>query len=324
MLDLALACDLKVSNPSQHAAIRTRHQAIKTQRDAAQYISEIETKIHSRRKFSAPQAVRSETRVKPAAKPIPTGAWASAAIVLLLALMVAAGFAPAGWNLLLVTSLMLVVMLVLGVAMTGSPFGVLINERNLISLSRFQMAVWTVVILAAYFTYVFVRMKDKSLDPLNVALDWHLWALLGISTTSLVGTPLILGTKKDKEPERSVTRKTAAHFNEPEQDVIANKQGTLYANSTMKDACLTDMFQGDELGNTAQIDLAKVQMFYFTVIAVICFFVIVYRVVVSGDPPASASFDHLPALPDGMVALLGISHAGYLTSKGANHTKSQP
>jgi hypothetical protein len=59
MLDLALGCDLKVSDPGQHIAIRARHKAIKTQRDAAQYIREIEAKIHGRRRFNpAPTARR--------------------------------------------------------------------------------------------------------------------------------------------------------------------------------------------------------------------------------------------------------------------------
>jgi hypothetical protein len=51
MLDLALGCDLRVSDPAIHEAIKTRHRAIKTNRDAAAYIHEVENKIHSRRKF---------------------------------------------------------------------------------------------------------------------------------------------------------------------------------------------------------------------------------------------------------------------------------
>jgi hypothetical protein len=156
-------------------------------------------------------------------------------------------------------------------------------------------------------------------DPLNIQIDWHLWALLGISTTSLVGVPLILSTKKDIEPAPSVTQKTSQMVNEPEQDIIANRQGTLYANSNISDARLTDMFQGDELTNTAQIDLAKVQMFYFTIIAAICVFVMVFNALVAGI----SDLGKLPLLPDGFVAILGISHAGYLSSKGINHTQSQ-
>jgi len=50
MLDLALACDLKVSDTALHPGIRLRHHAIQSQQDAANYIREVETKIHSRRK----------------------------------------------------------------------------------------------------------------------------------------------------------------------------------------------------------------------------------------------------------------------------------
>ena len=51
MLDLALGCDLRVSEPGQQDAIRARHKAIKTQHDASNYIHEVENKIHSLRKF---------------------------------------------------------------------------------------------------------------------------------------------------------------------------------------------------------------------------------------------------------------------------------
>ena len=51
MLDLALGCDLRVSDPGKHEAIKVRHRAIKTNRAAAAYIHEVEEKIHSRRTF---------------------------------------------------------------------------------------------------------------------------------------------------------------------------------------------------------------------------------------------------------------------------------
>lgn len=52
MLDLAFACDLKVSDPALHPAMRKRHAGIQRQKDAADYIREVEEKIHSRRKFT--------------------------------------------------------------------------------------------------------------------------------------------------------------------------------------------------------------------------------------------------------------------------------
>ncbi len=337
MLDLTLACDLKASKSELHADIRSRHKGIKTPRDAANYIHEVEGKIHGRRQFHQIKTSLETTTTRTAPvmmKSISTPAQTSTfqstlGILLLLGFMVVAGwFAPAGLNLVLVTLSLSLVLVVLGIAITKNPLGVLISERNLMSLSRFQMAVWTVLVLGAYFTFALVRIRafaEGSLngqpvtDPLNITIDWHLWALLGISTTSLVGAPLILSTKKDKEPAASVTQKTAQLVNEPEQDIIANKQGTLYANSKISDARLTDMFQGDELTNTAQIDVAKVQMFYFTIIAAVCFFVMILKQLVA----ANTALGSLPLLPEGFVAILGISHAGYLTSKSISHTKEQ-
>jgi hypothetical protein len=274
-------------------------------------------------------------------------AWTAPAIILLVVFMIAAGWwaSPAA-GFVLVAFLMIAVMLVLGLAITKNPLGVLINERNIMSLSRFQMALWTIVVLAAYFTFACVRIHawktgelnnhmvitDQAtaklplpngdfaiVDPLDIGMDWHLFALLGISTTTLIGTPLILSTKKNDKADPSAAQKVAPLIGERPEEIERNKQGVLYANSTIDNARLTDMFQGDELINTAQIDLAKVQMFYFTIIAALCFVVLVFQQLVQANTDLSS----LPVLPDGLIALLGISHAGYLTSKTVTHTNTQ-
>lgn len=248
----------------------------------------------------------------------PSGPRLAVAIFALLALMLVLGrFAAPGLNLILVTVLMLLSFVIVGKSITHRPLGVLVNQRNLMSLSRFQMTVWTVVVLSAYFTFALTRIKVGAPDPLAVQMDWHLWALLGISATSLVGTPLILSTKQDKEPDPAVIERTAQLIHEPKEDIDANREGTLYVNPSITDACFTDMFEGDEVNNTAHVDLAKVQMFYFTIIAAVAFFVMVFHALTQANP----DLDRLPMLPDGLVAILGISNAGYLTSKGIDHTK---
>lgn len=328
MLDLALACDLKYSAPEQHDVIRTRHKTIRRQRDAADYIREVENKIHSRRKFQpAKPAAPPPAPVKKAARPrkISSTQMGLAMVFLLLCLVVTALWMPAGWNLVLASLSLLAMMAVLGLATTGRPLGLLINERNLMSLARFQTVVWTVIILGAYLTFALLRIKTMAEpDPLAIQLDWHLWALLGLSTTSLVGAPLILSLKKDQEPTPSATQKAARMANESAADINANRQGSLYANARPADARLTDLFEGDELINTAHLDLAKVQMFYFTIIAAICFFVMVFKEVVDANPNTHPYLNQLPVLPDGLLAILGISHAGYLGSKGISRTQSQP
>lgn len=248
----------------------------------------------------------------------PRSGLATVGVLVGVVLMVLLGYVmPAGWNFLAILALMLIVTMVLGYTIVGRPLGALINEQNVISLSRFQMVLWTIVILAAYFAYVLSRVKVGTTtyaEPLAVAIDPHLWLLLGISTTSLVGSALILTTKKDKDPDADATAKTAAALGESTASIESNRQGLLYVNATKCDARFTDMFQGDEVGNTAHVDLAKVQMFYFTVIAAVGFIVVVTRNLSTTDLAA------LPQLPDGLIALLGISHAGYLTGKSVTKT----
>jgi hypothetical protein len=273
-------------------------------------------------------AVLSETRR--ATPPLrPSSPAVALWIFALLAGVFSAGLlAAAGWNLVLIVAALIGVMLILGKVIVDRWMGVLINEQNLMSLSRFQMAVWTVVVIASYFAYALFRMKAAGLgaveakgdlDPLNVTIDPHLLILMGISATSFVASPLILGTKKTQTPDSDVAVKTALVTGDSPAEVEDNRQGTLYANTKISDARITDMFQGDEIGNTMNVDLAKLQMFFFTVIAALAYLILVFRNLRTPDQDLGS----LPVLSDGVVYALGISHAGYLASKGVDHTPNQ-
>jgi hypothetical protein len=287
--------------------------------------------------------------------------------------------------------------------------GFLINERNLMSLTRFQMVLWTVIILSAYFVIAVAEVIMKKGPGLALGVDKNLWGLLGISLTSLVGTSLINSTKTDKTPAENEVNKTAkalvATGNQPDPgadtavktavalsaanaattaqatavdargdadaakvaadtaakagdpaaeskaadaaaaaadaakadaDAAAkqkqaatvaaidnNKQGTLYANPSMDQASLSDMFEGDEVGNAAYVDLAKVQMFFFTIIVAISYVFVLLSDTMAKLATGSDPVTELPVLSAGMLALLGISHAGHLAGKTADRTKLQ-
>src|SRR5262249_25290782 len=143
--------------------------------------------------------------------------------------------------------------------------------------------------------------------------------LMGISTTSLVGTPLIHSSKKNKDPKPEEMDKTASALNEDKATIAANKQGVLYANSDITEASFTDIFQGDEVGNTAFIDLAKTQMFFFTVVAALSYAVVLFVAIKTKAPAELSAF---PELSEGLIAILGISHAGYLVNKTTDHTST--
>lgn len=244
------------------------------------------------------------------------------AFLTLIGMFASAWNAPDGWNWILVALCIAAFIAILGWHITGRPSGILISERNLMSLSRFQMALWTTIILSGFFTIAVLRMKGDVEDPLAIKMDWHLWALMGISTASLVGSPLILSSKKEKEPTDGTLQKVAENLKEDSKEIDSNRQGVLYSNPNLSDASFADMFQGDELQNTNYLDLAKIQMFLFTVISAFAYAASLWDMFCKAKG-ASGGLEMMPELSDGLVAILGISHAGYLSSKNIAHTKTK-
>lgn len=225
------------------------------------------------------------------------------------------------WGWVTIALLMFLYLLFLGRWICGRPLGVLINERNLMSLSRFQMASWTILLLSAFLAIVLKRLhvlsSNAAAAPLNVSMDPRLWALMGISATSLVGTPLLLSTKTDQQPAPNTVTKAANALNEPATEIQSNLQGTLYANPRMSDARITDLFQGDEVGNTAYIDVSKLQMFYVTVVSIVAYAYALFSAIANIYPQEGFA---MPVPSTALVALLGISNAAYLTSKTTQHS----
>jgi hypothetical protein len=227
--------------------------------------------------------------------------------------------------------LLIVLCLYLGSVISGRALGIFIGSRNLMSLSRFQMVAWSIVIISGFLTIAFRRIVLLgNADPFKIAMDPHLWALLGISTASLVGTPLILQNKTTKDPDPKAVAQTATALQasggqvaETSASIEAHRQGNLYVNPSITDARFTDMFEGDEVGNTAYVDIAKVQMFLFTVLTIVAYCFAIYHLLV-GLPSKPTDADlQMPPLSQGFIALLGISHAGYLGSKTADHTPTK-
>jgi hypothetical protein len=248
------------------------------------------------------------------------------ALALVVLAAIAAWWLPSGMSWITVLGLFVIVVLLLGLATTGELFGALINEQKLMSLSRFQMLIWTVLIVSAYLTIAILRVKNGDVvDPLVIGVDWQVWALLGISTTSLVGTPLLNSNKKAKEPSKGVdkvsaTAAAAETLKEPQAEIERNRTGVMYGNPDIKDARLSDMFEGEEIANASLIDVGKLQMFFFTVIVAGVYAVQLYQLIANNDLTDDVS---LPTINQGLLALLGISNAGYLGSKGITQTPTK-
>jgi len=208
---------------------------------------------------------------------------------------------------------------VAGHGVVGLWRGLLIDERNKISLSRLQMILWTIVVLSGFLTAALSNVAAGQTSPLSIAIPSELWLLMGISTTALVGSPLIKSTKIAKKPNAAERRSTFNLMAKQGVDTsIVTSKGQLVVNTTLEGAQWSDLFKGEESGNAAQLDLSKIQMFYFTLILVLAY-AVALGTTFAGTAEKIAEF---PALGPGMVALLGISHAGYLVHKAIPHSET--
>lgn len=243
--------------------------------------------------------------------------WAQVLIVVFI-LAVGLWVSPVyAWTLTLL--LMAAFVLVAGRAVTGFWFGALIDNRNCISLSRLQMILWTVLVLSAYLCASLYNVGLEQGDPLAIAIPAQVWILLGISTTSLVGSPLIKGEKRRKAAETKQTNATTAEY-EKLHGVKPTADGVMMRKPDPSHACWGDVFQGEETGNGARLDLSKIQMFFFTVILVMAYGAAVAEMFYgAGGAPISA----FPGLDESATILLGISHAGYLAHKAVPHSREK-
>lgn len=227
------------------------------------------------------------------------------------------GFTPPAHGLvawLIVAGLLTVSFVTIGRGTTGLWAGLLIDPRNKMSLSRLQLCLWTILVLSAFLTVAMFNIrKDPKDNPLNIAVPPQVWGLLGISTTSFVAAGAIKSQKKNLSVDEKAREKTTEAMDKVGEDSgkLADPQGALVAYKAPACASVSDLFKGDEVISAAYFDLSKVQVFFFTLIVVFA-----YAAEVGAMLYGDRSIFALPELSTGIVTLLGISHAGYLTSKG--------
>lgn len=206
--------------------------------------------------------------------------------------------------------LMLVFVAIAGKAVVSRWSGVLIDARNVISLSRFQMVAWSVVVLSAYLAAAFYNVYIGVDDPLAIGVPKEMWLAMGISTASLVGTPMVLAPKKTKPTNEAALHDTLELSGQTPAD--AKVEGQVLGNRDPSLAKWSDMITGDEVSNGAHVDLAKVQMLFFTLAIVVAYVFALWRTFKYAQPDGITDF---PTLDESTLALLGISHSGYLVNK---------
>jgi hypothetical protein len=227
------------------------------------------------------------------------------------------------WNIVLVWIFaMLAVAIelaIIGKGARGVWYGVLVGDQNQMSLSNLQVYLWFTIILSGW---IFFALANKTT---NIMAPSEVLALLGISSVTTVAAVGIDGQKKNEGATPQAATALTEQLNEakeelrPEEPGAVSRRGILVTYTDPTKASLGDLFTGNEVGNALSVNPGKVQMFFFTLLVAIAYASQVGAWLADPTPGTA-----LPGLNTGIVALLGISHAGYLGTKYAPSTRTQP
>jgi hypothetical protein len=208
--------------------------------------------------------------------------------------------------------------LAIGYGLRGNIIGGLVDDRGRLSLSRFQLAMWTVVILGGYWTLSFWNIAIGPPGTIVLpALQQDLWLLLGVVTISPLASSLVLSVRRQQTVDPPGTTVaggqtgTATPPGVPQQAV--GQDGPLDIRTQPNTWSFLDLFTGEEVANRGSIDLTRVQNFVFTLIALGAYLTLLLQQFKSVVPGAAVAA--LPPLSASLVGLLAISHAAYLAAK---------
>ncbi|MNX66924.1 peptidoglycan-binding domain-containing protein [Pseudomonas sp. MAG733B] len=208
---------------------------------------------------------------------------------------------------------MLVLFILAGLKIRGRVLGVLVDERNRYSLSRLQISLWTVLVLATvYVAYLANIVRGPADDALDIDLDYNLIALMGFSLASFVAAPMALSRKAEKPGgEQDLATNGQQLLDAQNLSTLPSATGQVLVKNNPKDARLADLIRGEDVANAMVVDLPRLQMLLIT--AVIVF---VYGVTVGHSFGTSTwLLDHLPKLNQTLLLLALISHSGYVVGK---------
>jgi hypothetical protein len=211
-----------------------------------------------------------------------------------------------------------------GWLVNGRLDGILIDDRNRISLSRLQWVAWFAVLLGGYFAgavWNVAYMENWKIKGHFPDMQADLWALLGIVSASAVASNMILDRKKSQPAQTGRAPNTALNT-APPRPGQPDQVGSIDRNITPKEASWADLFLGEEVANRDVVDISRLQKLFITVLLVLTYIRLLW--IGLGHPSSTTGFD-MPPVSDpqggqGFLWLLGISHAAYLAYKATPKT----
>jgi len=190
------------------------------------------------------------------------------------------------WLAALIGVAAIVVLYVIAAVMNKSPnpLKVVEGKDGAASTSKFQWAVWLVVILFAYAFLWFIRTREGNWDGLST-IPKNLLTVLGFSTLTAIGAKgIVVGYTGAGSLAKGDATDPTTNTASPKGGLLADDSGTP--------------------------ELAKIQMVAFTFVAVGIFLYDVFHQAKGSHPTAQ-----LPDIDSSLLVLMGISQGGYLGKK---------
>jgi hypothetical protein len=231
-------------------------------------------------------------------------------------------FVPGGLRTILVIqwgAVLLTLLLMAGWAgylANGRFIGVLIDDRNRISLGRLQWLLWFLVLFSAYFTGA---VWDVSYSDLP-AVEPNLFALIGLSTGSAMLSSVVVDNKKvDQSPTPNAVPPAPTPGVVPPAGAAAptadaNRAGKADVNASPADASFADLYLGEEVTNRQSVDASRLQKLVVTILLVAVYCQMLWSAFIDA---ASGHVFSMPIVGTNFLGLLGVSHAAYLLSKAS-------
>jgi hypothetical protein len=174
----------------------------------------------------------------------------------------------------------------IGKQSTQQVLGILIDGRGRYSLTHFQIVLWTIVILSSALGVLI----SQGFDPTNFVLPPQLLGLMGISAASAVLATGVKGAKDAPGSTANVARAGSFTLGDGTTTTITPHIAQIWLEE-----------EGDQADKV--VSITKYQNFIFTLVILVFYVTIAWT---AGG---------LPQLPDNVVWLIGISHAGYVGGK---------
>ena len=184
-----------------------------------------------------------------------------------------------------------------GMATNGTPWAVFIDRRNTWSLTQLQLGLWALIVIPVLVTFAAVRAMHDPSSAWDFIFPGEDWVILGISLGSTT-TAVIVKSLKDRPIGTGALAAGARILTRP----------------AATDAKLSDILTYDEGTNPPLgFDITKYQNLLFTLaLAGVWLWNAMWMF---SKARVSADLSTLPGMNQTALAILAVSHAGYIVGK---------